>query len=753
MDAANVTLRDTNKANAEAPSDQQSAAPGKRTTNSGMVKEYVNGGPKDGNVSIEEWNKMSKDDKYSLIYKLAQNAGDPMPEVTAAQWAIESGFGKQMTGSWNMFGQTTKSKDGARIATPRDPSGGSKTFANYDNLQDSITAHVKKWSPKYKDAKTPEEALMMIQNYGGKGRYAEGYPTKEFPEGDWKSYVTNTNKIIEQQKPKLKLGAANTPAPVKDPNAGFKLVSEPGYMGSIRTFYYNEKTGERRNNPLSDAEQQAAFEAKQNQDANVRNIGLGVGMAVPAGLRAIGMNILGRGAQQLLPNPNTGVSKPGPLPGLGGQPFAKPGTGVAPYTGPGTGVGSFTGNMGRPGQAYDAVPVSGVGPYLGKTRPPITIDVPALGAPKVGFPPASLLRPEMPDNTGQRAAEFIPTPFGVTPAATVNPTPVVVDPGTEGPFPGDGYFPPEVVVDKKEDVIPKEEDLVKKDDKKEGDKTIPPRNRRINGALLAGLGQLLPVGYALFKGYKTDGKLERMKGAGNVGSTSVKGAILPRVNMNAERSAVERNTVAIKNAIQNQNAGPGGIAAMMAANSKQNQQGLEIANQEQRANRELAGEEARLGMQASMANAEMAQRANMANVQNQLAVNQSNLEAGNQEARLKIDEKRYKDERTLGVLDTASGRIANIYKDYKSYEAQERLANAMDDAGSYKRFEYYEDLKKQAKDKDSEFYGKTDKELRDYSAKQYNDYIGTAKTGGIRKTRKYTSRLGELSKGKKTFNI
>jgi hypothetical protein len=80
----------------------------------------------------------------------------------------------------------------------------------------------------------------------------------------------------------------------------------------------------------------------------------------------------------------------------------------------------------------------------------------------------------------------------------------------------------------------------------------------------------------------------------------------------------------------------------------------------------------------------------------------------------------------------------------------------MDDAGSYQRFQYYEDLKKQAKNPDSEFYGKTDKELKDYAADQYNAYIGTAKTGGVRgvgMARKYTSRLGQLSKGKKTFNI
>ena len=74
----------------------------------------------------------------------------------------------------------------------------------------------------------------------------------------------------------------------------------------------------------------------------------------------------------------------------------------------------------------------------------------------------------------------------------------------------------------------------------------------------------------------------------------------------------------------------------------------------------------------------------------------------------------------------------------------------MDDAGSYKRFEYYEQLKKDAKDPNHPMYGKTDAEIKDYASKQYQDWVGTAKTGGARK---YTSRLGELSKGRKTFNI
>lgn len=301
--------------------------------------------------------------------------------------------------------------------------------------------------------------------------------------------------------------------------------------------------------------------------------------------------------------------------------------------------------------------------------------------------------------------------------------------------------------------------LVQQQKKAEEQKQVADIKKGVNGSLLAGLGQLIPVGYALARPYKMDGNLPRMAAAGNVGAGSVRGAILPRVNMNAERAAAERNTVAIKNAIQNTNAGPGGIAAMMAANASQNNQNLTIANQEQEANKQLAAEEARLGQQASQFNAETAQRANMANVQNRLAVNQANLEAGIQESKIRIDEKRYKREEILGALDTASSRIAGIVKDEKSYKAQERLAKAIDNTGSYDRFTILEQLQKESKNKNSPYYGKTEAELKKIASDTYNEVIGkmglegeqNARNGG----RRYTSRLGDLNRGrnKRNFNI
>ena len=129
---------------------------------------------------------------FNQIMESAKKAGDPFPEVVAAQWAIESGWGKHMTGKNNPFGQTGVEgrEPGVRIPTPRDPGGGSKFFRSFESIDEAVAFRVKKWAPKYAGAKTAEEALMMLQNYGKTPRYAQGY------NNDWMSYVTSTSNTI-----------------------------------------------------------------------------------------------------------------------------------------------------------------------------------------------------------------------------------------------------------------------------------------------------------------------------------------------------------------------------------------------------------------------------------------------------------------------------------------------------------------------------------------------------------------------------
>ena len=259
------------------------------------------------------------------------------------------------------------------------------------------------------------------------------------------------------------------------------------------------------------------------------------------------------------------------------------------------------------------------------------------------------------------------------------------------------------------------------------------QGRGIDGSMLAGLGQLVPVGAALLNPYKV--------APGIMGAPAIKGALMPRMNMNQERASAIQQNVAYKNAVVAQNAGPGALAAMQMANTKTNQQMLGIAKQEQDANKQLAAQEGSLAMEASKFNADTSQKTQMFNKE------------------FNKDERRYRREDILGALDSAASRIAGIFKDKKSYDAQERLARALDETKSYDRFSIYEQLAKQANQKNSPYYGVPDAELRRMAAgiseQIYGDMgivaeapgTAPARTGGVRQ---YISRLGDLKSARAT---
>ena len=162
--------------------------------------EYIPGAGPELGSSTAPMVSESAHEGYKRIYNLAKEAGDPFPEVTAAQWAIESGYGSSKTGKNNPFGQTgTHPKyGGTTLATPRDPGGGSKTFMNFGSEAEAVAFRVKRWVPEYGNATTPYEALLNIQKHGGNMRYAQGFPTAAHPEGDWMGYVRSVSRVMKE---------------------------------------------------------------------------------------------------------------------------------------------------------------------------------------------------------------------------------------------------------------------------------------------------------------------------------------------------------------------------------------------------------------------------------------------------------------------------------------------------------------------------------------------------------------------------
>ena len=87
---------------------------------------------------------------YKQVFDAAKAAGDPHPDVTAAQWANESAWGTKPSGKNNFFGQT-------RAGVPGD-------WMDYDSPEAGLADHLRRWSgkPGYAEAKTPQEAIAAL---------------------------------------------------------------------------------------------------------------------------------------------------------------------------------------------------------------------------------------------------------------------------------------------------------------------------------------------------------------------------------------------------------------------------------------------------------------------------------------------------------------------------------------------------------------------------------------------------------------
>lgn len=120
---------------------------------------------------------------WDLIYSLAKEAGAKFPQVVAAQWALESNWGKHTSGKNNFFGikgkpgttVSTQEWDGSKFITIKD------TFKDYNTPADCVQDLVNKWYLDYMGykgvnrAKSVEECakLLKLEGYATDPRYPE----------------------------------------------------------------------------------------------------------------------------------------------------------------------------------------------------------------------------------------------------------------------------------------------------------------------------------------------------------------------------------------------------------------------------------------------------------------------------------------------------------------------------------------------------------------------------------------------------
>lgn len=126
------------------------------------------------------------------VVAAARAAGAKFPEVVAAQWQLESNFGKTISGKNNYFG--IKGKPGTTKVTTeyydgKTPTTITATFRDFNSLYECVEYLVTKWYKDYKTyrgvnrAATREECATLLQH--------EGYATDP-------SYAKKLIRIMEE---------------------------------------------------------------------------------------------------------------------------------------------------------------------------------------------------------------------------------------------------------------------------------------------------------------------------------------------------------------------------------------------------------------------------------------------------------------------------------------------------------------------------------------------------------------------------
>jgi len=235
------------------------------------------------------------------------------------------------------------------------------------------------------------------------------------------------------------------------------------------------------------------------------------------------------------------------------------------------------------------------------------------------------------------------------------------------------------------------------EDKSSGDtdSSVPYKRRRgsvdsVTGAAMA--GQFLPAMQAMSETPDYIGTHETAPGNVAV-SADIGKKTLNRINMNTERERNAADYRSMNRFIENSGLGPAGMANRMAAYSRKQAGDREIAAKEAQVNAGISNQEAQLNAGIDKQNVANMMANSQFNARQQNAINMFN--AGQT---YKTDEfnrgadAATKDRRLMG-LQSAMTTLAGINRDRLSYEAQDRMAQAISgDTGVLSREELARDL-------------------------------------------------------------
>ena len=97
-------------------------------------------------------------EKWKAFYAMGQKAGAGYPELVAAQFALESGWGSALSAKNNFFGIKATESESATVSNTREVIGGQsiymdERFKNFDTPQDAVNHLVTQWYKDYRGYK------------------------------------------------------------------------------------------------------------------------------------------------------------------------------------------------------------------------------------------------------------------------------------------------------------------------------------------------------------------------------------------------------------------------------------------------------------------------------------------------------------------------------------------------------------------------------------------------------------------------
>jgi hypothetical protein len=122
----------------------------------------------------------SNAEKWKAFYAMAQNAGAKYPELVAAQFALESDWGRALSAQNNFFGIKATKNESATLSKTQEVYGGvtvntAGRFKNFATPQDAVNHLVTQWYKDYKSYRGVNNAASVFA--AADMLKAEGYAT------------------------------------------------------------------------------------------------------------------------------------------------------------------------------------------------------------------------------------------------------------------------------------------------------------------------------------------------------------------------------------------------------------------------------------------------------------------------------------------------------------------------------------------------------------------------------------------------